>query len=146
MIGRAVSPVTSYLAIEPGVRPSTEGLEELGSFGQGFGAGVGRVFGSHRVKPVAMSTFDKHAFLARELGKALAACGVTKKASFGLESTRHELVDVDATIDGEKAGSARQHCVEDAAWEIDLPHEFSSHHQSFHLTIDPNPPQVSASP
>ena len=26
--GRAVSPVTSYLAIEPGVRPSTEGLEE----------------------------------------------------------------------------------------------------------------------
>ena len=25
--GRAVSPVTSYLAIEPGVRPSTEGIE-----------------------------------------------------------------------------------------------------------------------
>ena len=25
--GGAVSPVTSYLAIEPGVRPSTEGIE-----------------------------------------------------------------------------------------------------------------------
>src|SRR6185503_12383532 len=31
--GGAVSPVTSYLAIEPGVRPSTDGLEE----GRGFG-------------------------------------------------------------------------------------------------------------
>jgi hypothetical protein len=33
--GRAVSPVTSYLAIEPGVRPSTDGLEP----GETFGAG-----------------------------------------------------------------------------------------------------------
>lgn len=37
---RAVSPVTSYLAIEPGVRPSTIGLEKAGS-GLGFGSGMG---------------------------------------------------------------------------------------------------------
>lgn len=42
---RAVSPVTSYLAIEPGVRPSTDGFEEDGC-GQGFGAGHGRLGGS----------------------------------------------------------------------------------------------------
>ncbi len=38
--GRAVSPVTSYLAIEPGVRPSTEGLNEgeLGSIGMAAAA------------------------------------------------------------------------------------------------------------
>ena len=36
--GRAVSPVTSYLAVEPGVRPSTEGIEfhtVLGADGEG---------------------------------------------------------------------------------------------------------------
>src|SRR4029079_13407765 len=31
--GRAVSPVTSYLAIEPGVRPSTEGIDGRGARG-----------------------------------------------------------------------------------------------------------------
>ena len=40
MKGGAVSPVTSYLAIEPGVRPSTEGLDW--GTGQGFGSGHGR--------------------------------------------------------------------------------------------------------
>ncbi|HEY8074487.1 MAG TPA: vWA domain-containing protein, partial [Labilithrix sp.] len=54
MHGGAVSPVTSYLAIEPGVRPSTEGLDdaELGSIGgigtgQGFGSGHGMMVGRH---------------------------------------------------------------------------------------------------
>jgi hypothetical protein len=36
--GKAVSPVTSHLAIEPGVRPSTEGLDHGGG---GFGEGIG---------------------------------------------------------------------------------------------------------
>lgn len=47
---RAVSPVTSYLAIEPGVRPSTDGFEEglgLGGIGAGGGAygGAGPIRG-----------------------------------------------------------------------------------------------------
>ena len=47
--GRAVSPVTSYLAIEPGVRPSTEGLNEgelgTGGSGSGYGRGAGGLSG-----------------------------------------------------------------------------------------------------
>lgn len=39
-LGRAVSPVTSYLATEPGVRPSVIGLEE-GLVGTGSGFGMG---------------------------------------------------------------------------------------------------------
>ena len=40
--GGAVSPVTSYLSIEPGTRPSTEGFgEEFGTGGPGL-AGFGR--------------------------------------------------------------------------------------------------------
>lgn len=48
---RAVSPVTSYLAIEPGVRPSTDGFDESGTgAGQGFGSGHGRLGGSGRAR------------------------------------------------------------------------------------------------
>lgn len=38
-LGRAVSPVTSYLAIEPGVRPSTAGVP-----GRGEGVGTRDAF------------------------------------------------------------------------------------------------------
>src|SRR6185295_11972668 len=40
--GGAVSPVTSYLAIEPGVRPSTEGID-LSETGSGYGSGEGQI-------------------------------------------------------------------------------------------------------
>src|SRR5262249_40610652 len=33
MMGRAVSPVTSYVAFEPGTRPSTDGFDDRGTFG-----------------------------------------------------------------------------------------------------------------
>ncbi|HSD88001.1 MAG TPA: proprotein convertase P-domain-containing protein, partial [Kofleriaceae bacterium] len=50
MFGKAVSPVTSYVAAEPGVRPSTIGFGEwdtlgmgsYGTIGHGSGTGVGR--------------------------------------------------------------------------------------------------------
>src|SRR5690606_36548026 len=42
LYGGAVSPVTSYLAIEPGVRPSTEGIEYTAT-GIGFGSVAPRV-------------------------------------------------------------------------------------------------------
>ena len=43
--GRAVSPVTSYLAIEPGVRPSTEGLERRSAHAPDVIAGSANVRG-----------------------------------------------------------------------------------------------------
>src|SRR5262249_39068909 len=43
MMGRAVSPVTSYVAFEPGTRPSTEGFDDRTRYGgigmAGYGAG-----------------------------------------------------------------------------------------------------------
>lgn len=59
---RAVSPVTSYLAIEPGVRPSTDGFEE-GVSGLGFGAGHGRLGGSGfaRAVPIDWSKIQQGA-------------------------------------------------------------------------------------
>ncbi|MDI1444972.1 VWA domain-containing protein [Polyangium sp. 6x1] len=136
MMGRAVSPVTSYLAIEPGVRPSTEGIEEFSGSGQGFGSGYGRLFGGHRAKPPKISMFDKQAFLKGELERGLSACGgAGKKATVGLESTLQELVSVRATIDGEKAGSKLVTCLEEAAWEIELPGAFDAVWQGYTIAL-----------
>ena len=136
MMGRAVSPVTSYLAIEPGVRPSTEGIEEFTGSGQGFGSGFGRLAGAHRTKPPKVVMFDKQAFLKGELERGLSACGgAGKKATVGLESTIHELVSVRATIDGEKAGSKLVSCLEEAAWGIALPTAFDSAWQGFTIAL-----------
>lgn len=136
MMGRVVSPVTSYLAIEPGVRPSTEGLDLIGTFGQGFGSGRGSLAGSHRVKSPLISNFDKLAFLRDELRRGLAACGgAGRKATVGLESTLQELVLVRATIDGEKAGAKLVTCLEEAAWGIELPGAFWSAWEGFSVGI-----------
>ncbi|MDI3286195.1 VWA domain-containing protein [Polyangium sp. 15x6] len=136
MMGRAVSPVTSYLAIEPGVRPSTEGLEEFTGSGWGFGSGLGRLYGGHRVKPPQISMFDKQAFLKDELSRGLQACGgAGKKTTVGLESTLEEIVSVRATIDGEKAGSKLVTCLEEAAWGIELPTAFAAVWQGFTVVL-----------
>ncbi len=45
MFGRAVSPVTSYVAYEPGVRPSTIGFLRGTGAGSGFGSGHGGLRG-----------------------------------------------------------------------------------------------------
>ena len=47
MMGGAVSPVTSYVAAEPGTRPSTIGLPGRGGFGTiGAGSGSGMGYGT----------------------------------------------------------------------------------------------------
>ncbi|MDC3956127.1 vWA domain-containing protein [Polyangium jinanense] len=136
VMGRAVSPVTSYLAIEPGVRPSTEGIEEFSASGWGFGSSNCRLYGSHRAKPPQISMFDKQAFLKDELSRGLAACGgAGKKATVGLESTLEEIVSVRATIDGEKAGAKLVTCLEEAAWGIELPGAFASVWQGFTVVL-----------
>lgn len=136
MMGRAVSPVTSYLAIEPGVRPSTEGLEEFGASGQGFGSAFGGMAGGRAAKPLLLATFDKHGFLKGELARGLNACGGEgKKATVWLESTLQEVVLVRAVIEEEKAGSKLVTCLEEAAWEIELPGAFSSSWQGFSIKL-----------
>ncbi len=124
--GGAVSPVTSYLAIEPGVRPSTEGLEDTG---MGIGSGSGRLGGSHRTKPPALFFDTKDALI--KLFKPLAdACGggIT---SVTVEATWREIVEVTVVVGGEAASSAtRSKCMQEAVWGVDLPVGFDRVHQT----------------
>ena len=75
MRGKAVSPVTSYLAIEPGVRPSTIGIDwgmgGLGLIGVGeSGGGIGEGIGLG-----TMQSFDHRAHLQKVFGAAWKSCG-----------------------------------------------------------------------
>lgn len=136
MLGKVVSPVTSYLAIEPGVRPSTEGLEEMAGFGTGFGSGSGRaidpLYGVGSVK----YPDDKETFLRREIDKALTQCGGSgRKAKTSLETTLAEIVDVKMSIAGEGADSKLTGCVQEGVWNISLRSDFRSEHEVFNVDI-----------
>ena len=122
--GGAVSPVTSYLAIEPGVRPSNEGLDwgTLGhgsgtGSGQGFGMGHGRLGGSHMARGV-----DKNAWLATQLRGAMRICAPqASEVSATLESTLDEVVDVGAVELGPTRDAKAEACVREELWKITLP-------------------------
>lgn len=125
--GGAVSPVTSYLAIEPGVRPSTEGLD-WGS-GQGFGSGHGRLGRSHRARPVRVrmgAMIDPATFLREKLGEAKKRCGgAASNAEISLETTFAEVVDVPTIKLDPGANPALAPCLEEATWALDLPSVFA---------------------
>ena len=102
--GNAVSPVTSFLAIEPGVRPSVDGLET----GEG-GGGVGEGIGLGNIGTIGHGTaFD----LEGELETATQPCKNTDPPPpnwailLAVETTRDEIVDV-IVVPG-AAQSARQ--------------------------------------
>ncbi|MBW2522595.1 MAG: VWA domain-containing protein [Deltaproteobacteria bacterium] len=125
MKGGAVTPVTSYLAIEPGVRPSTEGLDhERGGRGEGIGLGsigtIGHGGGWGR------SPFDYSGHLQRHLEAAWKRCGGPKRTSIivKLETTLAEIVDVKTfgtQVDPPRAAAA---CLTEAAWQHHLPAPF----------------------
>ena len=115
MIGRAVSPVTSYLAIEPGVRPSKIGMEGLR--GGGFGSGMG--FGSaHGGLGGAPPPPDFRALLANDVARCKKEHPPANGwgAALTIHTTFHEIVDV--VKDG--ATSPAQHCIAEAAWRLQL--------------------------
>jgi hypothetical protein len=130
MRGRAVSPVTSFLAIEPGVRPSTEGLD--GTEGQGFGSGFGRLSGGSRMRGAGFRGFDHKAFLKSALAAAWSSCGGGgKPATVTIETTRAEVVDV-PNVRAEGSGmSAPIACLEAATWDLTLPSAFTAEWTSF---------------
>lgn len=124
--GRAVSPVTSYLAIEPGVRPSTEGLEETWGTGQGVSSGHGYLAGSHRTRPIYLRTsVDFEALLRDLLAPEARACGLVAGTSeVRVESTLDEIVALDARLDRAGPGSAGARCLVERAWAVELPPAF----------------------
>jgi hypothetical protein len=128
--GGAVSPVTSYLAIEPGVRPSREGIEHGAGYGQS-GAGIGF---SCRAAMAAKPPFDAEGFLADRLGAAWSACGGSgAHAKVELQTTRAEIVMVDGVESTGAQEAAR--CLEEFVWALPLPAEFEADHARFSLSL-----------
>jgi hypothetical protein len=132
MRGRAVSPVTSYLAIEPGVRPSTEGIEWTAS-GQGFGAGSGRLGGSNvtgRVRPL-----DREAFLFEAIAKDWRRCGGRPGgASVTLETTMAEVVTV-SSVELVDKDALLERCLREALWDLVLPVSFTEEWETFSISV-----------
>jgi hypothetical protein len=135
MRGQAVSPVTSYLAIEPGVRPSTEGLDD--SIGEAFGvggiglSGTGEGFGSSGGRLI-----DNAGFLRSALSKAWKSCGGSGPIQLSLETTIQEIVDVRLHAGTtKKASLAAERCLEEAAWAIDLPSSFRAELETFQINL-----------
>ena len=126
--GHAVSPVTSLLAIEPGVRPSTEGLAS--DEGQGFIAhGRGSAGGSHHSSSLAR--FDPRRFLLSTLEKEWSRCGGKLRAQITLETTRREVAEVNEVATTDPAAG----CLRDAVWNLDLPGGFRFDHQEWQITV-----------
>jgi len=127
MHGGAVSPVTSYLAVEPGVRPSTEGLDwGLGGIGVGGG---GRSEGIGLGHIGVLSSFDPVLTLQRALAEPWARCGGgAVGARVSIETTYDEIVDVpDVRLNGPGSERLRQ-CLTEAVWALRLPGQFRVAH------------------
>jgi subtilisin-like proprotein convertase family protein len=125
-MGRAVSPVTSYVAFEPGTRPSTIGIPERG-MGAGSGTiGSGRygTIGGQRKPPDLSALIDTKACVA----KHTPAPGW--KVQLEVETTRDEIVDV--TI---KSGpGALASCLAETTWALRLDRRFNLERE--HFTVE----------
>ena len=129
--GRAVSPVTSYLAIEPGVRPSTEGLVEgEGSGGGGTGEGTIGLGGLNTIG--SGRTYDHRAFLREAVASAWKECGGHGPVTVHIETTLTEVVDVPMVrITGKGSAS----CLEEAIWRLELPSPFDAVHETWEIGV-----------
>jgi hypothetical protein len=124
LLAGAVSPVTSYLAIEPGVRPSTEGLEpeerlhrvrsptlRMGGTLAGQGRGL---------------ALDREAFLRDQLGPEWRRCGgAPGAATLMLETTLNEIVSVAVQENPPSGDPILVSCMEEAVWSLLLPSGFA---------------------
>ena len=131
MMGKAVSPVTSYVAFEPGTRPSTIGLDrDSTSFGSGMGgmAGSASGGGGGRVR------LDPMALVATAASKCVA---IHKPAAgwqvvLALESTYDEVVDV---VTETAAAPALTSCLVEAVWAVQLTSDYDEPRDTFTLTF-----------
>jgi hypothetical protein len=126
LAGRAVSPVTSYLAIEPGVRPSKIGL--LGGTGWGtIGTGRYGTVGKHggigitRVQPDLKSLIDTRRCV--QLHPPAAGWSV----KLAIETTKDEIVDVAIA----KGRGPLADCLIEAVWSVRLDQRFDRQYESF---------------
>jgi hypothetical protein len=134
MRGGAVSPVTSYLAIEPGVRPSFEGLEEgEAGTGMGFGSGSGRA-ATVRYGSLGRAPFDHEGWLRTRIAAAAAKCKIVDAAiDAKLETTLVELVDVDAQLS--PPDPKKLACLVEGLWALELSTDFRESRARYALKL-----------
>jgi hypothetical protein len=118
LYARVVSPVTSYLAIEPGVRPSTIGLDRGGAGWGSIGTGRYGLIGHGGGSGPQMDW-------APIVARAERACQIHGKgridATLVLQS--HEIADVEVAPRNKNA--ALESCVIEALWKENIPRSFS---------------------
>lgn len=126
LAGRAVSPGTSYLVVEPGAAPHERGIER--TFGNFSCGGLG-VYGTGSsccgIGTVGKGPGNDESDLGDLVRQAAAYCFTSglqdAPLEVRLELTFREIVDVEAL------GATYPEfatCVQDRVWEIDLPHTF----------------------
>lgn len=121
--GGAVSPVTSYLAIEPGVRPSTEGLSE-GELGIRRGTAPQVRMGATSMGMGHMP-IDRDAFLRDALQGVMRGCGMRGvTVDVVMETNRAEVVDVVSVRLSGPRDAIGERCVTEGMWGTVLPSAF----------------------
>ena len=118
LMGKAVSPVTSYLAVEPGTRPSTIGIEGRGG---GMGRGRGTLVPSVRMGAASSRKKPDPKSLLADATRACVAKHAPAagwKVTLAMESTYDEVVDVYPTA-GDKLPITA--CLVEAVWALRLP-------------------------
>ncbi len=129
MYGKAVSPVTSYVAWEPGTRPSEIGFDDAiggmlgggryGTIGHGFGGGAARI------KPDFRRLIDVASCV-----KAVQPKGPWS-VTLDIETTVHEIVDVATTTK-----DAMTTCLVENTWGLTLqPAMFPLARESFQVEL-----------
>lgn len=136
MYGRAVSPVTSYLAIEPGVRPSTEGLEPIETGGTGLGASGFGLMGTGEGGGGASDQTDYKGLLSDLAEPGMKRCNIDTKATLTAESTVDEIVRVEVTVQDDDAKKSKASCLAEHLWAAHLPAQFKmAEHRTTKVTL-----------
>ncbi len=128
-MGRAVSPVTSYVAYEPGTRPSTIGLGRYGTLGHGSGSGSGYGAGTGALRkvPNLASMIDTKACVAQHKPAA------GWKVQLSVETTRDEIVDVAVTGGAGPLAT----CLLESTWQVRLDSRWNLDRESFVVDLGP---------
>ena len=130
LYARAVSPVTLYVAAEPGTRPSTDGLDDGNAYGGLLGNEAGEMnggfgYGMRRRKPDLATLIDTAPCLTAhpQIGPW--------KVELTVETTQEEVVDVETATPGAFAA-----CVVETVWALHLEATaFDQMRETFKLTL-----------
>ncbi len=127
MFGRAVSPVTSYVAAEPGVRPSTIGFphSRFGTTGHGSGSGSGYGRGGSRTKLDFAKLVDTASCVAKVQPTT------AWEVELSVETTKDEVADVEIA-----QPSAMATCLAEVVWALRLDRrQFDLDRESFQFGL-----------